>query len=82
MEENNQQADVQDSEQTDEQEGEVTEEVGVPEQTQDYGYDVDVYVGDFFYVCIVIGAILPAAGMMLANIVRSALVVLGVRHDS
>lgn len=62
------------------QEG-LTETVGEPEQVQAETFDVQAYVGDFFYVCIVIGAILPAGGVILAGIVRAALLAMGLKDE-
>lgn len=62
-------------------EQELTETVGEPEPVQAEGFNVDAYVGDFFYVCIAIGAILPVAGLIIASIVRSALMVTGLQRE-
>lgn len=40
-------------------------------------WDVSEYVVQFFVPCVVVGAILPAAGAIVAGVLRSALVAVG-----
>lgn len=40
-------------------------------------WDVSEYVLQYFVPCVVIGAILPAAGAIIAGVVRSVLVAVG-----
>lgn len=71
---------MEESHELEAQEG-LTETVGEPETVQAEPFDVAAYVGDFFYICVVIGAILPAGGVILAGIVRAALLAMGLRDE-